>query len=151
MRQFLEELIGQLSNNETGRPSKIRTELEADDLDIDPDKLAPLALFAVEAITNARKHAFDESGGLIHVRFKVGLEEVLLEIIDDGDGGGDVEAMSASGVGRTLMNAFARQLRGRAEFEPSVGGGFAVRLTFPAPEAAPSPGSAVANGNQIAA
>ena len=148
VRQFLEELIGQLSTSEGGRPSKIRTELVADDLDIDPDKLAPLALFAVEAITNARKHAFGESGGLIHVSFKVGGEEILLEIIDDG--GGDVETMSASGVGRTLMSAFARQLRGRAEVGPAAGAGVAVRLVFPKPETPPLD-AAVSSGNQVAA
>ena len=43
VRQFLEELIGQLSSGDSGRPTTIRTKLEADNLEIDPDKLAPLA------------------------------------------------------------------------------------------------------------
>ena len=46
------------------RGPAVRTELHADTLMIDPDRLAPLALFAVEAITNAQKHAFAERGGL---------------------------------------------------------------------------------------
>ena len=62
VRQFLEELLGQLLAGEGGRPSPVRTELDADDLEIDPDKLAPLSLFAVEAITNARKHAAQGGG-----------------------------------------------------------------------------------------
>ena len=62
LRQFLEELTAQLIAGEMrhGRPA-CRTELTADALEIDPDKLAPLALFAVEAITNAQKHAFGEA------------------------------------------------------------------------------------------
>ena len=134
VRQFLEELIAQLTAGEGGKPSRVRTELSADDLEIDPDKLAPIALFAVEAITNARKHAFGEDGGLIRVKFAVVDGEVSLEIADDGRGEGD--AAGEPGVGRTLMSAFARQLRGRAEIGPSPTGGVVARLIFPAPEAA---------------
>ena len=134
-RQFLEELIGQLSAGESGRPSPIRTDLEADELDIDPDKLPPLALFAVEAITNARKHAFGEVGGAIHVRFSVTPEEVVLDVIDNGRGVAPETA--EAGVGRTLMSAFARQLRGHMTVEPAEGGGTHVRLAFPPPPPPP--------------
>jgi two-component sensor histidine kinase len=135
VRQFLEELITQLSTSEGGRPSPIRTKLQADDLEIDPDKLAPLALFAVEAITNARKHAFGPDGGLIDVLFQVGEDEIRLEIVDDGEG--EADSLSTSGVGRTLMSAFARQLRGRAELEAAPNHGVVARLIFPKPEPAP--------------
>jgi two-component sensor histidine kinase len=154
VRQFLEELIAQLTSGEGGRPSQIRTELHADDLEIDPDKLAPLALFAVEAITNARKHAFCPGGGLIKVNFRVGPEEIILEIIDDGEG--ELELSATAGVGRTLMSAFARQLRGRSEIEPAPGCGVAARLIFPTPEPMTPIGGAshssfALSGNQAAA
>ena len=58
LRPFLEELTAQLVAGEIGTGPAVRTELAADALVIDPDQLAPLALFAVEAITNAQKHAF---------------------------------------------------------------------------------------------
>ncbi len=132
VRQFLEELVGQLGAGEGGRPAPIRTELQADDLEIDPDKLAPLALFAVEAITNARKHAFGPEGGLIQVRFRVRGDEVTLEIQDDGLG--EAQALPSAGVGRTLMSAFARQLRGHTEVEAATPRGVNVRLTFPRPQ-----------------
>jgi len=144
VRQFLEELVAHLTAGEGGRPSNVRTQLEADDLEIDPDKLAPLALFAVEAISNARKHAYGEEGGLIRVRFGVADGEVTLEISDDGQG--DDGTVDDSGVGRTLMSAFARQLRGRAEIGPGPGGGVVAKLTFPVPEATPT-----TPGNQAAA
>jgi two-component sensor histidine kinase len=159
VRQFLEELVAHLTSGEGGRPSNVRTQLTADDLEIDPDKLAPLALFAVEAISNARKHAYAEDGGIIHVRFSVTAEEVVLEISDEGKGArGALD--DGAGVGRTLMSAFARQLRGRAEIGAGPDGGVTARLIFPAPEAAkpddgadyPSPAPAPRpNGNQAAA
>ncbi len=136
VRQFLEELVAHLTAGEGGRPSNLRTQLAADDLEIDPDKLAPLALFAVEAISNARKHAYGDEGGVIRVRFSVDADEVLLEIADDGHG--DPAALEdGAGVGRTLMSAFARQLRGRAEIAAGEAGGMVARLIFPAPEPPP--------------
>ena len=146
VRQFLEELLAQLLAGEGGRPAPVRTELVADDLEIDPDKLAPLALFAVEAITAARKHA-GAAGGLIRVGFHVGPQEVVLEIRDDGHEPLPDDAGLAS-VGRTLMTAFARQLRGRAEMETKDG--MVSRLIFPRPE--PEPGELRHPfGNQAAA
>jgi two-component sensor histidine kinase len=134
VRSFLEELIGQLINGEGPREEPVRAEVHADDLMMDPDKLAPFALFTVEAVTNAQKHAFSERGGSITVRFEVRGAEARLEVQDDGIGA-DAGTMTG-GVGRTLMNAFARQLRGRAELETPEGGGVVARLIFPTPEVA---------------
>ena len=120
-----------------GGGSRVRSEFEADDLEIDPDKLAPLALFAVEALTNARKHAYPDGEGVVRIRFKVTGDDAMLEISDDGQG--DPSLGGEAGVGRTLMTAFARQLRGRVEFISDEGCGLCVRLTFPTPSVEPAP------------
>jgi two-component sensor histidine kinase len=148
LRPFLEELTAQLVASEMLHGPGVRTELSVDALVIDPDRLAPLALFAVEAITNAQKHAFAQRGGVLTLNFHVHGDEATLEISDDGQ----VEdtALVASGVGRTLMTAFARQLRGRAEIVRNEQGGVTARLLFPTPSldhAASSP----SGGNQAAA
>jgi two-component sensor histidine kinase len=132
LRGFLEELIAQLIVSDHDAHGSIRTELHADEVIIHPDKLAPLALFAVEAISNAQKHAFTGRGGTLRVDFRVKGEEAELEIADDGPGGGQTRL--ATGVGRTLMGAFARQLHGRAEIGPNQWGGLTARLTFPTPD-----------------
>ena len=131
VRAFLQDLIAQLIVSDQEATGAVRTELQADDLIIDPDKLAPLALFAVEAITNAQKHAFIHRGGTLRVSFRVVGEEAKLEIADDGPAAG--EPPPEGGVGRTLMGAFARQLRGQADFVPNEWGGRTVRLSFPTP------------------
>ncbi len=144
LRPFLEELTAQLVNGELMQGHSVRTELKVDPLVIDPDRLAPLALFAVEAITNAQKHAFRARGGMLRVNFTVRGEEAELEISDDGDV--DPADLQSPGVGRTLMTAFARQLRGRAELTRNEAGGVTARLIFPTPAAdrGPSPGNQVA-------
>ncbi|MDB5445027.1 MAG: sensor histidine kinase [Phenylobacterium sp.] len=148
LRPFLEELTAQLVASEMLHGPGVRTDLSVDALVIDPDRLAPLALFAVEAITNAQKHAFAQRGGVLTVNFRVHGDQAELEISDDGKCAED--ALVASGVGRTLMTAFARQLRGRAELVRNPSGGVTARLLFPTPALDPvvSPSAA---GNQAAA
>jgi two-component sensor histidine kinase len=149
LRAFLEELTAQLVASEAIRGSHVRTEIDVDPLTIDPDHLAPLALFAVEAITNAQKHAFADRGGVLTVTFRVLEGEVELEIADDGDPPDD--ALTASGVGRTLMTAFARQLRGRSELIRNPRGGISARLIFPMPDAEAARRRTPPQGNQAAA
>jgi len=147
LRPFLEELTAQLVSGELVHGPAVRTELAVDPLVIDPDRLAPLALFAVEAITNAQKHAFANRGGTLSLTFVVRGDEAELDISDDGAAPDD--ALVASGVGRTLMTAFARQLRGQAELVRNARGGVTARLVFPTPAAdAPARPS---TGNQAAA
>jgi two-component sensor histidine kinase len=128
LRPFLEELTAQVLASDSAHP--IRTEVHADTLVIDPDQLAPLALFAVEAINNAQKHAFADRGGLLRVDFHVRGDEAELSI---GDDGAVVASPGGGGMGRTLMTAFARQLRGTVTFETPDEGGMVARLVFPTP------------------
>lgn len=131
-RIFIHDMVSQLVANEGRRQHLIETEVEADSLIIDPDKLAPLALWLVEAVSNAQKHAFADRGGQLHVRFKVRGDTSILEVEDDGPG---MVENSASGVGTTLMTAFARQLRGKLEFEAVEPHGTLARMSFATPEA----------------
>ncbi len=131
-RTFLTELVGQLIAGEAMRGPLVTSSVEADAIIIDPDRLAPVALWLVEAVSNAQKHAFAGRGGDLQVRFRVMGETSVLEVQDDGPGMADRDT---AGVGRTLMSAFAKQLRGQAEMVEAPGGGSIARLTFVTPEA----------------
>ncbi|HEY1928438.1 MAG TPA: histidine kinase dimerization/phosphoacceptor domain -containing protein [Caulobacteraceae bacterium] len=131
LREFLEDLIANLVTTETAGGGQIETHLSIDPLIIDPDRLAPLALFAVEAITNAKKHGLGDAGGALTVDFHVRGQEAELTITDSGREG--VEPAVGEGVGRTLMTAFARQLGGTLTFQSHMGEGLTARLVFPAP------------------
>ncbi|WP_298159113.1 sensor histidine kinase [Brevundimonas sp.] len=132
-REFLTELVGQMVASESGRGYAVTSSIDADSLVVDPDKLAPLALWLVEAITNAQKHAFAGRGGALQVRFRVHGDTSTLEVQDDGPGSANDAVRS--GVGRTLMGAFAKQLRGEVELLPAPGGGTIARMIFATPEA----------------
>jgi two-component sensor histidine kinase len=141
LRQFLGDLLGQLVVERHHDRPALQTELEADPLNIDPDKLAPLALFAVEAVASAQRRAMARPGAGLHIRFTVHGDEAELVIADTGEGDpvtSDAdpaagEAAPGESVSRTLMTAFARQLRGRMEHQPTAGGGLSTRLIFPTP------------------
>jgi len=135
LKQFLGDLTAQLIAAEAITGHAVRTHFYADELSIDPDKLAPLALFAVEAITNAQKHAFAGRGGELNISFTVDGDESELSIADSSPHDGPAPAIG-EGVGRTLMTAFARQLGGRATFETNADG-VTARLIFPTPCAPP--------------
>ena len=132
-REFLTELVGQLVAAEAMRGPVVSSSVVSDSLVVDPDKLAPLALWLVEAVTNAQKHAFAGRGGDLQVRFTVDGDKSTLEVQDDGPGP-DETAVKA-GVGRTLMGAFAKQLRGEAEILRGPNGGTIARMVFATPEA----------------
>jgi two-component sensor histidine kinase len=134
LREFLDELIAQLVTGEPGKGGPIRTEMNVEPLIIDPDRLAPLALFAVEAITNAMKHGVGQAGGVLSVAFSVHGSDAELSISDTGAGRGGGAVTVGQGVGRTLMTAFARQLRGEVDFCQNADGGITARLVFPTPD-----------------
>ena len=66
------------------------------------------------------------------ITFKVDGDKSVLEVQDDGAG---VDDTTRSGVGRTLMGAFAKQLRGEVEMVSGPTGGTIARLVFATPEA----------------
>ena len=72
-------------------------------------------------------------GGKLQVRFRVSGDRSVLEVQDDGPG--PDEELARGGVGRTLMGAFAKQLRGETEFKSPPGGGTIARMIFATPEA----------------
>ena len=91
-----------------------------------------MALFIVEAVTNAMKYAFDYEGGQISVYLYAEGENTILDVVDDGRGLEETEETSNSdGLGSKLMKAFARQLRSEMRVESVAGKGYRVSLVLP--------------------
>ncbi len=124
-KSFLGDLVGQLLLDYKGRDHSIRTVLNVDALVVDPDRLAPLALFIVETINNSCKHDFHGVEGLISITFHVHEGGAELIVADTGT------RVEADDDGRTMMAVFARQLGGVLSDASNQGGPAEVRLTFP--------------------
>lgn len=108
---------------------------EADDALPDPalDSAAALHLHRIvrEAISNALRH-----GGARHLRVRVHAaagNELLMELTDDGCGGGLVPAAGSGGAGLDNMRARARELHGQIDWTAGTLGGTKVLLKAPLP------------------
>jgi two-component sensor histidine kinase len=108
---------------------------------LDLNAAVPLGLIASEALANACKHAFpDDRTGRILIAFRApeGEEEGKLVVADDGIGMaepvGDGGRRGRDSAGLTLVEAIARQVRGRISIRPGRGGrGTELRLAFRGP------------------
>lgn len=134
LKWFLEDLCAELRRGGLTRGPSVELTVDSPSEVIGPDVAVPLGLLVTEAITNAYKHAFNErDGGHIHVQIDRDSPETLLLTIRDDGTGFDMAASAPdnSGLGRSLIEAFVRQLRG--ELETRSDGGTVVQVKFPAP------------------
>ena len=105
-------------------------------LDLEPATLAaskgtPVALLVNELVGNALKHAFPgDRSGTLSISVKREAEDLRLVIEDDGIGLDDQPA-SAQGLGKTLIEMLARQLRARIAWEDAKPGA-RVTILMPA-------------------
>jgi two-component sensor histidine kinase len=133
---FLEELCGQLFEALGETPGeRVALAVSAPDLTLGSDEAVPLALIITEAVTNAVKYAFPEGrGGTVSVAVRREGETLTLTVRDDGIGidasQESEEAERGGGLGRMLIDGFARQLGATLTTESSPAG-TELRLTMP--------------------
>jgi len=144
IRRLLTSLGARLQEGLADDYGELSLTLEIEPMVLPSDFAAPIALFLVEALTNAYKHAFPpgwrgESRQIGVVLRRRG-DEIELCVQDNGIG--PASTVAAEGSGSSLMAAFARQLRGAIAVQAADGGGTVTRLTFPLPQEAPRLGTA---------
>ncbi len=109
----------------------VTVDVRADELSAPIEYAVPIGLIVNELVTNSVKHGFDEAGGAIHVELVSGSGrgEISLEVVDNGKG---IDPAKPGGSGLKLIEALARQIRGRMEQESSPAG-TRTRLNFTLP------------------
>jgi two-component sensor histidine kinase len=126
---YLQRLCEGLRSSRLGHTA-VSLRCEAQPRRIGRDEAATIGLMVNELVTNAIKHAFPNEIGMIVVRYEA--ESGRLTVADDGRGL-PPDFDRASGVGRKLVEALARQLGGswrwrsengaRFELDPPAGHG----------------------------
>lgn len=135
VRWFLEDLCAELRRGGLSGPRDIELTVQASDEVIGPDIAVPLGLLVTEAITNAYKHAFENvEHGLIEVEVRRDSADTLLLSVRDNGTGFDPATtdIEPGGLGRSLIDAFVRQLRGELEIRSDEGTLVQVRFRAPA-------------------
>ena len=136
MQPFLDALLSHLAGALGMDEIHVTIKQEIADIDRPADDAIPIALFLLEAVTNAMKYAFGEEGGTILVRLKEDGDDIILSVIDDGFGEeqDDSKTAGSTGLGSRLMTAFAKQLRAEMSSHSEPGKGYKVELRMPATE-----------------
>ncbi len=133
---FLEDLCAELRRGGLSRGKHVELIVDSPSEVIGPELAVPLGLLVTEAITNAYKHAFvDRPQGTIRVEVRRESPQTLVIRIRDNGAGYDpnvAPSVDVTGLGRSLIEAFVRQLHG--ELHVSSSDGTLVEVRFPAPE-----------------
>ena len=134
----LGEFLESICKNPSILPPESGIELtcESDPVVIDASQAVPLALIAVEVLTNSLKHAF-KSGAKGHIALKLSRldDTALISIKDDGVGLPSAEERKRTS-GLRLVEALTQQLRGTLEILTNHGTEF--RIVLPLADSAPA-------------
>jgi two-component sensor histidine kinase len=126
--------------------SGVEVACDVEPLDMDVAEAVPVALIAVEVLTNSLKHGFpDGRSGRIEIKLKRLDDSVLVSIGDNGAGLPPETARQRTS-GLRLIEGLARQLRGTLEISTEGGTRFDLHLPIPGaaePRPAPRPAPAV--------
>jgi two-component sensor histidine kinase len=129
---FIEGLVRTLVDASGGAGKRVEVSVSVASPPAPAALAVPLALFIVEATTNALKHAFpDERDGVIEIKVARDEQEGVVRVTVRDNGVGLANAAGGGRTGASLMTAFARQLGGRSAIALAPGGGTQVELVFP--------------------
>jgi two-component sensor histidine kinase len=131
LKWFLEDLCNELRRGGLARGRDIQLVADLPNLPIGADIAVPLGLLVTEAITNAYKHAFrGYRAGRIELTGRTEGDRVCVSVRDNGVGlAAHPPSADSSGLGRSLIEAFARQLG--ADLEIEVNSGTSITVRFP--------------------
>ena len=114
----LRELCAQISRGLVGE--QVLLDCNFADITARADMAIHLSIIVNELVTNALKHAFDDSGGEIRVRCEPDGDGLHLEIADNGSG--MKVSAKRSGLGTRLVERFVQELGARHEVESTNSG-----------------------------
>jgi len=97
--------------------------LDADPIEIEPDRAVAVGVMLTELILNARKHAYPHGVGPIRVRLEaVDPHRSVLSVEDDGVGFPDSAAANGGGLGTIIIKAMAQKLGAEIRYDPKQPG-----------------------------
>lgn len=134
LKPFLNGLVTHLSEALGMDESRVKVVQSYADVERPADDAIPMALFIVEAVTNAMKYAFGPAGGQIRISLGVDVDGTTLIISDNGRGfdpSASSETQNGGGLGSKLMTAFSRQLSAELTVDASIDGGCRLTLFMP--------------------
>lgn len=110
---------------------QVSVNIDSEPVMLNLDQAIPLGIICNELLSNSLKHAFPQKGGNVDIVFQHSGGEYHLNVCDNGPGLPQDDARELKpGLGLTLVEQLAAQLKGRLEYKRESG--FSVSLDFPA-------------------
>jgi PAS domain S-box-containing protein len=129
---YLREIAKTMSASLLGNTSGIEIEVEAEPLEIDPNRAVPFGLLVNELTTNAIKHAFPHGSGHIRLCVEQVGDQIELVVSDDGVGMKENDLVkSPEKRGSDYVAIFVRQLGGTIVPSKQEPTGTTVRILLP--------------------
>lgn len=132
LRDYVDNLCGQLLRAADHAGGGLHLERGLDDLSLSLDQAVPCGLIINELVSNALKHAYPEGGpGIIRVEVRaLAPDRLRVMVADDGVGvPPELDLTQAETLGLRLVSMLTEQLRG--DLEIGREGGARFELTFP--------------------
>ncbi|HKD22520.1 MAG TPA: sensor histidine kinase [Rhizomicrobium sp.] len=133
VKRLLEQLAEQTNEGFGGDSRHVRVIADVIERAVPSDLAVTLSLFAVEAVTNAFKHAFPNRGGTIRIVLEPANGHDLRLAVEDDGIGYDGDAESQSSIGARLIKTFGQQMGGETKVHSDPGKGSIVEIVFPDP------------------
>lgn len=118
LNQYLEALLEDLRRSAEGNRMS-RLTLEAEAIEIDPDRAVAIGIIVNELVMNAVKYAYPDGAGPIHVVLASEDEDIVVSIADDGVGLNGKADPRSTGMGQRIVSAMANKLDATAERDPN--------------------------------
>ncbi len=127
---YIRALATDLFRTYVADSSRIKLELEVEDVMIDIDTAIPLGLIINELLSNSLKHAFPNAkSGKVKVEFKEIDDLCVLKVSDNGVGfPPNIEPGQTDSLGLQLVTSLTQQIKGELELKKSPGTTF--RISF---------------------
>ncbi|MEJ1968085.1 MAG: histidine kinase dimerization/phosphoacceptor domain -containing protein [Rhizomicrobium sp.] len=128
LKRLLHELTTQITEGMRGEQA-IRIEEDLVPCEVSGDVAVPVALFAVEALTNIFKYAFPSGQGVIRIGLtREPAGRFRLAVADNGIGFDDTQ--TKSGIGTRLIRTFGQQIGGSSTLHSVPGKGTTIEVVF---------------------
>jgi two-component sensor histidine kinase len=130
LADYLQTLIGDLDGVSSAPGFASSISLQADPVDVEPDKAVAVGIIATELILNALKHAYPDGTGPVRVRLLHKAPDHAELIVEDEGVGNNKEGSPRMGLGRRIMAGMADKLDGNLTYNCGQSG---TRATFSFP------------------
>ncbi|QYE34089.1 ATP-binding protein [Polymorphobacter sp. PAMC 29334] len=122
LRPYLSQLCANIGASLIYDPAQLEIVVDAEDANIAPELSVSVGLVVTELVINALKHAFPgQRRGRIDVGYRSTPMGWTLTVADDGVGMPRERSPGGTGLGTSIVEALAKQLRARIDIGGSVG------------------------------